>query len=208
METSYANAPAQAMGQSHFFYYNPDPTADNRQHGHFSPHPHGHPVNVSYVHGVQAPMQTCPSTVVYARPSSADAQNAYAPRPGYGCQNMLTPIASPRPVYHKSAMLAHQESPYLVPLDTDCTDLRFAPSTPPLSSSGSAVSSPPSSYDLIPTPVNGGCIPQDDLDGFRKACEEDAFAEIFADGDWTRSASPIVKPCKFSTLLKSVYGFA
>ena len=181
MDTTYAGPATQVMGQSHFFYYNPDPSAENRQHGHFSPHPHGHAYAANVGPGtIHAPMAPYPSELAYSHPPPSNSQAVYAKRaPSYGNQSMLTPIVSPRPLYHKPTVLSHQDSPYLVSLDTDCSDLRFAPSTPPLSSSsGSAVSSPPSSCDLLPTPVNGpSCLLQDEFDIDGKHCEDEAFSE-------------------------------
>lgn len=106
---------------------------------------------------------------------------------------MLTPVASPRPVYHKPTILVQKESPYLMPLDTECSDLRFAPSTPPLSSSASAISSPPSSCEGLLTPVNGGYFPQEPMEG-KPGSGEEAFSDLFAGEDWTRSVSPPMTP--------------
>lgn len=112
----------------------------------------------------------------------------------YGAPNMLTPLASPRPLYRKPTILVQQDSPYLMPIDTDCSDLRFAPATPPLSSSASAISSPPSTCEGLSTPVNGIYGPRDRVDGFKQGFdEEEVFSEILA-GDWTRSGSPPVTP--------------
>src|ERR1700694_5872623 len=63
MESAYSQS--QTMAQSPFFYYNPDPKPDNRQHGHFSQHP-----NVQgSVH-----YQPVPSTPIYSRPTSSCSQ--------------------------------------------------------------------------------------------------------------------------------------
>lgn len=185
MDGTFAAQAGPMMAQSAFFYYNPDPTSENRQHGHFSPHPKGIP---------QMPVTPEPASMLnYGRPSSSSSQASYHARSGPITQALMTPMASPQPLYQKPTILVQQDSPYLYPLDTECADLRFMPSTPPLSSSGSAISSPPSSCDLLPTPAAGAFFPGDALEGVKQGCEEEVFSEILA-GDWTRSASPPMTP--------------
>ncbi|KAF2842811.1 hypothetical protein M501DRAFT_984995 [Patellaria atrata CBS 101060] len=184
MEGQYTQHP-QAQGQSAFFYYNPDPSPENRQHGHFTPHPHGIATPLTMPH---EPMGYYNHGMVYQRPSSSKSQQQ-----GYLNQTMLTPVASPQPMYQKPAILIQQDSPMLYPLDTDCADYHFAPSTPPLSSSGSAISSPPSTCDILPTPVNGIFFPNEGIEGVKQGCEEEVFSEILA-GEWSGSASPPMTP--------------
>lgn len=184
MDGTFAAHANPMMAQSAaFFYYNPDPTSENRQHGHFSPHPKG-------IH--QMPMTPESAMLNYGRPSSSSSQASYHAS-GLRSQALLTPMASPQPLYQKPTILVQQDSPYLYPLDTECNDLRFMPSTPPLSSSGSAISSPPSSCDLLPTPATGAFFPGDVLEGIKQGCEEEVFSEILS-GEWTRSASPPMTP--------------
>jgi hypothetical protein len=181
--------PPQAMSQSPFFYYNPDPTGENaRQHGHFTPHPHGQPAQAFHP---QTPEAFCSSNMIFQRPSSA---NSSYPHTAYA-NHMLTPVASPQPMYQKPTILIQeQHSPYLHPIDTDFSDLRFIPATPPLSSSGSIISSPPSTCDFLPTPVNGAFFPIEGMEGVKQGCEGEVFSEILAAGvDW-RSASPPMTP--------------
>ncbi|KAI8936018.1 hypothetical protein NX059_007520 [Plenodomus lindquistii] len=176
MEGSYPIHPAQAM-QSPFFYYNPDPQGENhRQHGHFTPHPSGH-----------STFQ--PQNMYYQRPSSANSHLAYS-QTAYASQ-MLTPVASPQPMYQKPAILIQpHDSPYLHPLDTDYS---FAPATPPLSSSGSSTSSPPSSCDVMSTPLFD-IFPSETIEGVKQGCEGEVFSEILASGLEWRSASPPMTP--------------
>ncbi|CAO2648834.1 Nn.00g097830.m01.CDS01 [Neocucurbitaria sp. VM-36] len=176
MEGSYPMHPAQAM-QSPFFYYNPDPQGENtRQHGHFTPHPSG-----------QSTFQ--PQNMYFQRPSSANSQLSY-PQTAYANQ-MLTPVASPQPMYQKPTILIQpQDSPYLHPIDTDYT---FTPATPPLSSSGSSVSSPPSSYDVLPTPLND-FFPGESIEGVKQGCEGEVFSEILSAGLEWRSTTPPMTP--------------
>lgn len=176
MEGSYPIHPAQAM-QSPFFYYNPDPQGENaRQHGHFTPHPSGQ-------------QAFHPQNMYFQRPSSANSHMSY-PQTAYASQ-MLTPVASPQPMYQKPAILIQpQDSPYLRPIDTDFS---FAPATPPLSSTGSNISSPPSICDIIPTPVNG-LFPGEGIEGVKQGCEEEVFSEILSAGIEWRSATPPMTP--------------
>ncbi|KAF2876234.1 hypothetical protein BDV95DRAFT_219464 [Massariosphaeria phaeospora] len=186
MDGTYPIHPAQAMGQSPFYYYNPDPTGETtRQHGHFTPHPHGQTFP-------QAQDAYSSSNMFTKRPSSASSQTSY-PHTAFA-NHMLTPVASPRPMYQKPTILIQpQDSPYLHPIDTDFSDLRFAPATPPLSSSGSNISSPPSTCDVLPTPVNA-FFPGEGIEGVKQGCEGEVFSEILAAGaDW-RSASPPMTP--------------
>lgn len=183
MDGSYPMHPAQqAMSQSHFFYYNPDAAEKNtRQHGHFTAHPSG-----------QSPQTFAPQHLVVQRPSSSNSQAPY-PQMSYASQ-MLTPVASPQPMYQKPAILFQsQDSPFLHPIDTDFSDMRFAPATPPLSSSGSNISSPPSTCDVLPTPVNA-FFPSEGIEGVKQGCEEEVFSEILASGVEWRSASPPMTP--------------
>jgi DNA-directed RNA polymerase subunit RPC12/RpoP len=163
--------------QSPFFYYNPDPQGENtRQHGHFTPHPSG-----------QSTFQ--PQNMYFQRPSSAHSHMSY-PQTAYASQ-MLTPVASPQPMYQKPTILIQpQDSPYLRPIDTDFS---YAPATPPLSSTGSNVSSPPSVCDILPTPVNG-FFPGEGIEGVKQGCEEEVFSELLSAGIEWRSATPPMTP--------------
>ena len=183
MEGSYSMHPAQAMN-SHFFYYNPDTAKENaRQHGHFTAHPSGQQLQT---------MQ--PQQMVFQRPSSANSQTTSYPQQTAYANQMLTPVASPRPMYQKPAILVQpQDSPFLHPIDTDFSDMRFAPATPPLSSSGSNISSPPSMCDFVPTPVNA-FFAGEGIEGVKQGCEEEVFSEILSAGAEWRSASPPMTP--------------
>ena len=190
MEAPYAAHPVQFPGQAPFFYYNPDPNSENRQHGHFTPHPHGLPMSAAGQDAV-----AIYTTHMYQRPSSSCSPVAYQQMPPHYAAQMMTPVQSPQPVYQKPTILVQQDSPYLYPIDTDC----HAPATPPLSSSGSAISSPPSTADILPTPVNG-CFGVQSFDGIKAGCEDEVFSEILAGEDWTRSTSPPLTPGKPFTI--------
>lgn len=204
MEAStYPVHPPQALSQSPFFYYNPDPNPDHRQHGHFSPHPNALPSNAQYQQ-FQQPMSNTensmpfPPHMIYSRPSSSSSQAPVQSKSSYSTLMALTPMASPRPLYQKPAIL-------IQPLDTECagSDLYLYPSTPPLSSSGSAISSPPSSSGVLQTPINNVFFGREIFEGVKEGCEGDVQSEILAGGDWTRSCSPPMTPGK-STLYQEL----
>ena len=97
----YAAHTTPPMGQSPFFYYNPDPSPENRQHGHFTPHPHGLPMAVlpsSPEHMMHYPQ------MYHQRPQSAGAPMFYQHAPAYMSQAMLTPVASPRAQQHRPSL--------------------------------------------------------------------------------------------------------
>lgn len=173
MEGSYHMHPMQATSAP-FFYYNPEPQGERTtQHGHFTPQP--------------ASQQTLQPQMYYQRPSSA--QSMSYPQTAYANQ-MMTPVASPQPMYQKPAIFVHpQDSPFLQTLDTDF----YAPATPPLSSCGSNISSPLSSYDLLPTPVNA-FFPGESIEGVKQGCEGEVFAELLSTGAEWRSTTPPMTP--------------
>ncbi|KIW03293.1 hypothetical protein, variant [Verruconis gallopava] len=178
MEGAYAVHPQPFVGQSPFFYYNPDPSPENRQHGHFTQQPHG------LAHPHSYPSQE--AIALYSqRPTTACSQ-AHAPIIQYTHRGVMTPVQSPQPMYQKPQMLVHENEQYLLPLDTDC----YPPSTPPLSSSGSAVSTPPSSAEVLPTPINGNFAGHA-IEGVKAGCEEEVFSEILAGDNWGTASPPL-----------------
>jgi hypothetical protein len=120
-----------------------------------------------------------------------------------GAMNM-TPIASPQPSNFKAALAVHG-SPALMPLDTRFVNAEYYafPSTPPLSTSGSSVSSPPSSTGTLHTPINESFFTFDKVEGVKEGCEGDVHAEILANIDRQRSASPAMTPGKLPSLKPS-----
>ena len=115
-----------------------------------------------------------------------------------GATMSLTPIASPQPSQMKPAIMVQQDSPALMPLDTRFLshDLYGFPTTPPLSSSGSTVSSPPSANGTLHTPMNDGFFAFERVEGVKEGCETDVHTEILANPDWSRSGSPPMTPGK------------
>jgi hypothetical protein len=187
MDSSYPHA--QAMGQSPFFYYNPDPKSDNRQHGHFSQHPSN--VQVPVYH------QQMPSTPIYSRPNSSCSQPQMQPQMYHtGYPVNVTPMASPRPMYQRPTILIqdHHSPRQMVESNAHEGDMYYYPSTPPLSASGSSISSP-SSCDVLPTPMN--TMFHYNLEGFegvKEGCVGEVQSENLAGSDWARCGSPPLTP--------------
>ncbi|KAF2769915.1 hypothetical protein EJ03DRAFT_86489 [Teratosphaeria nubilosa] len=196
----YAQQTTPPMGQAPFFYYNPAPSPENRQHGHFTPHPHGLPMAVlpsspEYMMPYQPQPQ--PQQVYQQRPQSAGAHMHYHAAPVYVSQPMLTPAASPRPQQNKPSILVQQDFHALMPINTDAQP--YYPTTPTLSASGSfsSVDSPPSTCDILPAPANGVFFAKQNLAGYpavKEGCEEEVYTEVLAGGDWTRPGSPSMTP--------------
>lgn len=173
--------PQQTMAP--FFHYSPESSHDNRQQGYFHSHS-----GLPHQMGVFPVVPTLPSTPIYSRPGSSSSQPPMHPKsyPAVlGMPATLTPMASPQPISHKPAMIA---------LQTDLSEGTgpYYPSTPPLSSSGSVISSP-GSCDMLQTPLNPMFS---GLDG-KAVCEIDGQLETFPQLDWSSCASPPMTPGKF-----------
>ncbi|EEQ91326.2 zinc finger protein MSN2/4 [Blastomyces dermatitidis ER-3] len=219
MEPTYAMHAAPVSGPSPFYYYNPDPDTHNGQHGHFSPHPsemqqQQHPNGQMPIYPNQAIQQQQqplhPQQTMQEKP--AGYPHGHLPAQTHamsllnGTMHMTPPTASPQPpqpLHLKPSIVLHQDLPSLIPLDTSCgnsndnngtTDLYGFPSTPPLSSSGSTVSSPPSSCGMLHTPVNGSFFQLETIEGVKEGCQSDVQTEILANLDWARSSSPPMTP--------------
>lgn len=179
----------QAMVIAPFFYYNPDPQMDQRQHGHFSTDPKQHS---GHAQGHQGQQQWINHhMMMYGQPPMM-----YPHLPSSNSPHKPV-MATPRPVQQRPAFLNQYEGQQLV-LDTQCntTDLNFYPVTPSLSMSGSAASSPPSTCAMLATPVTGSSLAFDVMEGVKDGCEGDVKSEILAGGDWTRCGSPLLTPGK------------
>jgi C2H2 transcription facotor len=127
-------------------------------------------------------------------------QPFFAAHPMHAAHQMsLTPIASPQPTNLKPSIMVQQGSPALLPLDTRFVSADFYsfPSTPPLSSAASSISSPPSTCGMIHTPVNGS-FALESMEGVKEGCESEVLAELLAKPDWGRSDSPPLTPGMFS----------
>lgn len=196
MDSAYPHA--QAMGQSPFFYYNPDPKSDTRQHGHFSQHPSNVQVPV-YHQQIQQMQQQMPSTPIYSRPNSSCSQQMPQQMYHTGYVGNVTPMVSPRPMYQRPTILIqdHHTPRMMIESNVHEGDMYFYPSTPPLSASGSAISSP-SSCDVLPTPMNTMFYGLEGFEGVKEGCEGEVQSENLAGSDWARCGSPPLTPSKLN----------
>lgn len=187
MMAAHPNGPA-------FYFYSPDMNPESRQHGRFIPQQHQLHQQHHQQHQQQHPamqqmsmlpiVAPLPSTPAYSRPSSSGSQPPLLPK-GFGSvpilPSTLTPVASPMPIAPKPTIV----------LDTELCEAEglYSPSTPPLSSSGSAISSP-GSCDMLQTPLNPMFS---GLDG-KESCGMDGDLESFPSLDWSACASPPLTP--------------
>ncbi|KAL9095320.1 MAG: hypothetical protein Q9163_006520, partial [Psora crenata] len=151
--------------QPSFFYYNPEPTAEHRQHGHFSQHP-------GPLHdGTQAQQQYMQQFYYPGMIMHGQQPMMYPQIPVPSPQLQQKPVVpSPRPLQQKSAFVSGSKG---LSLDTACgpPDLCIYPPTPPLSVSGSATSSPPSSGGIRCTPTAGSEMNLANIEGVKEGCE-------------------------------------
>ncbi|GKZ77115.1 hypothetical protein AnigIFM56816_009914 [Aspergillus niger] len=191
MDGTYTMAPTSVQGQPSFAYY-----ADSQQRQHFTSHPSDMQSYYGQVQAFQQQPQHCmpEQQTLYTAPLMNMHQmattNAFR-----GAMNM-TPIASPQPSHLKPTIVVQQGSPALMPLDTRFVgnDYYAFPSTPPLSTAGSSISSPPSTSGTLHTPINDSFFAFEKVEGVKEGCEGDVHAEILANADWARSDSPPLTP--------------
>lgn len=170
-------------GQPQFAYY----PADSQPRTHYA----SHPSEMQY-YGQVPPFQQHVPEHHYAPVMNMHQMattNAFR-----GSMNM-TSAASPQPSNLK-ASLAVQGSPALMPIDTRFVGNEYYafPSTPALSTSGSSVSSPPSSTGALHTPMHENFFSLEKVEGVKEGCEGEVHTEILANVDWQRSASPAMAP--------------
>lgn len=168
-----------AIGQPSFFYYNPDPSNDHRQHGHFSQHPSAGHEDVM----VQKTHQ-------YYHPGMMMMQNPHM----YPRVHHRPVLASPQPMQQRIGVLASSEHASLS-LNTQCSTpgMKVNPATPALSAA-SGSSSSPSTCSIMPTPATGSFLGSNIIEGVKEGCEGDVNNEILAGGDFTRTCSPPLTP--------------
>ena len=193
MDSSYPHQ--QAMGQSPFFYYNPDPKSNNRQHGNFTQQPNNMQMPIYQQQHFQS-MQPIPSTPTYSRPSSScSQQQMYQQMYNNGYQMNMTPIISPRPMYHKPTIMMVQEHAPRLMIESNMheSDMYYYPATPPLSASGSVISSP-GSCEVLHTPINPMFYGMEGFEGVKEGCEGEVQSENLAGNEWARCGSPPMTP--------------
>ncbi|RAK82525.1 putative C2H2 transcription factor (Seb1) [Aspergillus fijiensis CBS 313.89] len=197
MDATYTMAPTSVQGQPSFAYY---PAADPQPRQHFTSHPsdmqHFYGQMQPFSHAQQQQHQHCvPDQSLYTAQSVMNMHQMATTNAFRGAMNM-TPIASPQPSHLKPTIVVQQGSPALMPLDTRFVgnDFYAFPSTPPLSTAGSSISSPPSSIGSLHTPINESFFAFEKVEGVKEGCESDVHAEILANADWTRSDSPPMTP--------------
>jgi C2H2 transcription facotor len=188
MEHTYA----MQQPQPSWFVYQPANDPHHRQHGHFMPSPseqHVYNGQMQYQHAM-------PYQQPYMQPAMQHHHQPLHPRPAFHGNMAMTPMASPQPRQLKPSMPFKQENHPLQPLDTNVYGIRssYSPSTPPLSTSGSTVSSPPSTSMPLPTPVNGPYFGFQPYEMVKEGGEGDLYAQNIASVDWSRSDSPPMTP--------------
>jgi hypothetical protein len=197
MDPTYTMAP-MVQGQPSFAYY---PTADS-QRQQFTSHPSEAQPYYGQVQAFPHQQHCVPEQQpVYTTQPMMNMHQMATTNAFRGAMNM-TPIVSPQPSHLKPTIVVQQGSPALMPLDTRfvSSDYYAFPSTPPLSTAGSSISSPPSSTGTLHTPINDCFFSFEKVEGVKEGCEGDVHAEILASADWTRSASPPMTPGMHSFL--------
>ncbi|KAH9909329.1 hypothetical protein F4778DRAFT_776480 [Xylariomycetidae sp. FL2044] len=178
------------MGAAPFFYYTPDPSAENRQHGHFSQHP-GFQQMPQQMYPI---VPTLPSTPIYSRPNSSCSQQAVPTQVFNPVPSNATPVASPKASAHKPGILVHN-APAKLMLETEICDNDgfYYPATPALSTSGSSMGSPSHTSDMLATPLNPMFSGLDGCEAVIKP-EVDTTPEILERLDWSSCGSPPLTP--------------
>ncbi|KAI1821735.1 hypothetical protein F4861DRAFT_532734 [Xylaria intraflava] len=139
MDPNMMNVP---MGHAPFFYYTSDPSVEPRQHGHFTQHPSFQQMP----HHMYPIVPTVPSTPIYSRPNSSCSQQAVPAA-------MFT-IPSNVPLQRTNSFVASHPGKLMLETDVCDGDSFYYPATPPLSTSGSSMGSPPHMQDVLSTPLN------------------------------------------------------
>lgn len=193
--------PSQVLG-SPFFYYNPETNTDHRPHGLFTTQPNvlgDRSQNQHFQQPMysQEPMLQGQHQMMYPRPSSSGT-HCFVPSQAAHPTQLVTHMASPRPLHQKPAFM-YQPDGQRLSLDTECStpDVFVYPSTPPLSVSGSAISSPPSTCGVLPTPITVPFFGLENIEGVKEGCEGEVQSEILTGGDWTRCCSPPLTPGEY-----------
>lgn len=173
-----------AMAPGPFFYYNPDPSPDHRQHGQFSQQP-----TLQQMHMFPV-VPTLPSTPIYSRPSSSCSQPPMQAKMISSVPSNMTPVPSPQLGSRKPTMMLQNPAKLMLETDLYDNDHGYYPATPPLSSSGSNIGSP-GSIDILSTPLNPMFS---GLDGYESLKVDDAIPDGLEGLDWSSCGSPPMTP--------------
>ncbi|OAQ84437.1 cutinase g-box binding protein [Purpureocillium lilacinum] len=128
-------------------------------------------------HAMYPAVPTLPSTPIYSRPGSSSC--SHPPTLLSNGPSVMPSMGSPSLVHHKPAIM----------LETEFNDNPYFPSTPPLSTSGSAIGSP-KSCDVLQTPMNPMFSGLDGLAGIKAGLEPVENLVL----DWSSSGSPPMTP--------------
>jgi C2H2 transcription facotor len=165
---------AQAMGQAPYFFYPHESKHDPRQFAHYQ-HQQTMQQMPMYHHQV---VQALPQAPMYPRPASACSAPA-GPTLYSNGPSTMTPMASPQPLTHKPMIM----------LETEICEADYYPSTPPLSTSGSVISSP-NSCELLQTPMNPMFSGLEGIDSLKTEFEPTETLVL----DWASCGSPPMTP--------------
>lgn len=163
---------SSAVTQAPFYLFNQESKSDSRQAQFHTQH---QMAGFQMVHAL-------PPTPMYSRPNSSSCSQPptlYSNGPAVMTPTGPVPTTAQRPV---------------IMLDTDFTDNSYFPSTPPLSTSGSAVGSP-KLCDALQTPMNPMFS---GLDGLT-ACKDGLESAENLVLDWSSCASPPMSPGRWTS---------
>jgi C2H2 transcription facotor len=179
---------AAHMGQPAYFYYRPDANQDKRQHGHFINH-HALPQQQMF-----PVVPTLPSTPIYSRPNSSCSQQPLPSQAFTSIPSNGTPTTSAQALQRPTMVLQSHPSKLMLETEFRDSEAMYYPATPALSTSGSSMSSPSSSHDVLATPLNPMFS---GLDGCERVKPEaEVITESVETFDWSSCGSPPLTPSK------------
>lgn len=196
MDTAYS-----VHDQPPFHYYPVDSASQYRHPNHYA----GHPSEMQHYYG------PFPAFSPQHQPCLPEPQPIFASQPILNMQPVpntsafaggvsnMTPLASPQSSQMKPAIVVQDSHSHPhMSLDTHFipTDFYGFSSPPPLSTPGSTISSPPSTSDVLHTPVSEGFFNFEKVEGVKEGCESEVHSEILANADWSRSNTPPMTPGK------------
>ncbi|KAI2618514.1 hypothetical protein GGR54DRAFT_159642 [Hypoxylon sp. NC1633] len=177
------------MGPAPFFYYTPDPSPENRHHGHFSQQPGFQQLQQQQMFPI---VPTLPSTPIYSRPNSSCSQQPMPTKVFNIVPSNMTPVASPQATQRPGILVHSQPSKLMLDTELCDNDGFYYPATPPLSTSGSSMGSPCNTNDMLATPLNPMFS---GLDGCEMVKPEvETMPEHLENLDWASSGSPPLTP--------------